>query len=76
MLHWYNKEVTLFCTVSNRLTCYRWMPISRDFKPHQRLSLFEQERLHSFLVLVGSRNGSELDLQNHKVSQSYLNKLV
>ena len=57
-----------------RLARNQWMPVSREFEPHQRLPLFSRgKKLYSnSLVLVGSRNGFELDLHKQKlpVSQS------
>ena len=40
------------------LTSNRWVPVSREFEPHQRLPLFPH-----CLVLVGSRNRFERDLR-------------
>ena len=59
-----------------RLTRDRWIPVSREFEPHQKLppvvSLSKKMYPHC-LVLVGSRNGFQRDLHTHKkllVSQS------
>ena len=47
-----------------RLTRDRWIPVSREFEPHQRPpSLSLSKKLYSnCLVLVGSKNGFERDL--------------
>ena len=47
-----------------RLTHDRWTPVSREFEPHQRPPVVSlSKKLYSHcLVLVGSRNGFELDL--------------
>ena len=53
-----------------RLTRDRWIPVNREFEPHQRLpvvSLSKKLYSHS-LVLVGSRNGFEHALQKQKIA--------
>ena len=50
-----------------RLTRDRWIPVSREYEPHERPPL--SKKLYSnCLVLVGSRNGFERDL--HKQNNS------
>jgi len=45
----------------------RWIPVSREFEPHQRPPLFPWARNYSHcLVLDGFRNGFERDLRKHK----------
>ena len=58
-----------------RLTCDRWMPVRREFEPHQWLPLFHWANdfyLH-YLVLDGSRNGFERYIRELKVLASQLN---
>ena len=47
----------------------RWIPVSREFEPHQRppvVSLSKKRYCHC-LVLVGSRHGFERDLHKRKI---------
>ena len=51
-----------------RLTRDRWIPVSREFEPPSKAPVVSlSKKLYSHcLVLVGSRNGLERDLQNQK----------
>ena len=53
-----------------RLTCDRWIPVSREFEPIKGPRCFlEQETVLSLLnVLVGSRNGFERDLHKQIIA--------
>ena len=55
-----------------RLTPDRWIPVSREFEPQQRLVSLSKKHYPHWLVLVGSRNGFERDLHKQAllVSQS------
>ena len=59
-----------------RLTRDRWIPISREFEPHQRPPVvsFSKKLYYNCLVLVGSRNGFERDL--HKPKNACFTSLV
>ena len=51
-----------------RLTRDRWIPVSREFEPHQRPpGVYLGKKLYyNCLVLVGSRSGFERDLHKQK----------
>ena len=52
-----------------RLTRDRWIPVSREFEPHQSPVVSLSKKLYSdCLVLVGSRNGFERDLHKQNIT--------
>ena len=69
-----NKYQTLFrggvAQWVARLTRDRWIPVSREFEPHQRPPVISlSKKLYSdCLVLVGSRNGFERDLHKQNIT--------
>ena len=53
-----------------RLTRDRWIPVSREFEPHQKASVvsLSKKLYYNCSVLVGSRNGFERDLYKPKIA--------